>query len=148
MPKAQEQELQKKNRIGAFPIKNTGLELVIGNVIYYILGQIVILMFAQRKLNVSIGFFLGVVISLIMIIHMTISIEQAMCFNESGADRHVKKTTAIRMGLCGIVLIIIGLTHIGNIVATLFGVMALKVSAYIQPLTHKVLARKSTEKGR
>lgn len=137
-----------ESRIGSFRINRTGIELIIGNVIYYILGQILILIFADRKLNVSIGFILGVIISVLMTFHMTIAIEQAMSFNERGADRHVKKTTAARMILCFIALIVIGITRVGDIVAALFGVMALKVSAYLQPLTHKVLARKSTEKGR
>lgn len=137
-----------ESRIGSFRINRTGIELIIGNVIYYILGQILILIFADRRLNVSVGFILGVVISVLMTVHMTIAIEQAMSFNERGADRHVKKTTAVRMILCFIALIAIGITHVGDIVAALFGVMALKVSAYLQPLTHKVLARKSTEKGR
>lgn len=137
-----------ESRIGSFCINRTGIELIIGNVIYYILGQILILIFADRRLNVSVGFILGVVISVLMTVHMTIAIEQAMSFNERGADRHVKKTTAVRMILCFVALIAIGITHVGDIVAALFGVMALKVSAYLQPLTHKVLARKSTEKGR
>ena len=137
-----------ESRIGSFRINRTGIELIMGNVIYYILGQILILIFADRKLNVSVGFILGVVISVLMTVHMTIAIEQAMSFNERGADRHIKKTTAVRMILCFIALIAIGVTHVGDIVAALFGVMALKVSAYLQPLTHKVLARKSTEKGR
>lgn len=137
-----------ESRIGSFRINRTGIELIIGNVIYYILGQILILIFADRKLNVSIGFILGVIISVLMTFHMTIAIEQAMSFNERGADRHVKKTTAARMILCFIALIVIGITRVGDMVAALFGVMALKVSAYLQPLTHKVLARKSTEKGR
>lgn len=80
-----------ESRIGSFRINRTGIELIIGNVIYYILGQILILIFADRKLNVSIGFILGVIISVLMTFHMTIAIEQAMSFNERGADRHVKK---------------------------------------------------------
>ena len=114
-----------ESRIGSFRINRTGIELIIGNVIYYILGQILILIFADRKLNVSVGFILGVVISVLMTVHMTIAIEQAMSFNERGADRHVKKTTAVRMILCFIALIAIGITHVGDIVAALFGVMAL-----------------------
>lgn len=67
-----------ESRIGSFRINRTGIELIIGNVIYYILGQILILIFADRKLNVSIGFILGVIISVLMTFHMTIAIEQAM----------------------------------------------------------------------
>lgn len=137
-----------KNKFGSFHINTTGVELVVGDVIYYILGQILILIFAKKRIYVSVGFALGVIISLLMTIHMTITVEQAMCFKETRADVHIKKTTAIRMILCFIALILIGITGIGDIVATLFGVMALKVSAYLQPFTHKVLARKSTEEGR
>ena len=72
-----------ESRIGSFRINRTGIELIIGNVIYYILGQILILIFADRKLNVSIGFILGVVISVLMTFHMTIAIEQAMSKRES-----------------------------------------------------------------
>ncbi len=129
-------------------LNEMGKELLIGNFVYYIIGQIIVLFTAKSKLYVSLGFTLGVLISVFMIIHMTIALEQAMCFNERGADRHIRKTTAARMLISLTALILIGITDIGNIVAALFGIMALKVSAYLQPFTHKVLARKSTEKGR
>lgn len=129
-------------------INEMGKELLIGNFVYYIIGQIIVLLTAKGKLYVSLGFISGFLISVFMIIHMTIALEQAMCFNEKGADHHIRKTTAIRMLISMAALILIGITDIGNIVAALFGIMALKVSAYLQPFTHKVLARKSTEKGR
>lgn len=129
-------------------LNEMGKELLIGNFVYYIVGQIIVLFTVRSKLYVSLGFTLGFLISVFMIIHMTIALEQAMCFNEKGADRHIRKTTAVRMLISLAALILIGITDIGNIVAALFGIMALKVSAYLQPFTHKVLARKSTEKGR
>lgn len=137
----------KKRWKNGIKINRMGKELLIGNIIYYIIGQIIILCVAERKFYISFGFFLGVLISNCMVIHMAVVIEQAMCFNEKGAETHVRKTTAIRMVLVMVALIIIGLTDIGNIVAAVMGVMALKVSAYLQPFTHKVLARKSKEKG-
>ena len=50
-----------ESRIGSFRINRTGIELIIGNVIYYILGQILILIFADRKWNASIGYDFGLV---------------------------------------------------------------------------------------
>lgn len=137
----------KKRWKNGIKINRMGKELLIGNIIYYIIGQIIILCVAERKFYISFGFFLGVLISTCMVIHMAVVIEQAMCFNEKGAETHIRKTTAIRMVLVMVALIIIGLTDIGNIVAAVMGVMALKVSAYLQPFTHKVLVRKSKEKG-
>lgn len=138
----------KNNRIAGIRLNDMGIELIIGDIFYYIVGQIGILIFSYHKLYASIGFFLGVILSIAMIIHMSISLEQAMCFNEEGADKHIKKTAAIRLTVCGVLLIIIGFADVGNIVGTLFGVMALKVSAYLQPFTHKVLVNKSIGKGR
>lgn len=139
---------KKKFKIAGIHINDTGIELVIGNMIYYITGQILILTFTSQKLYNSIGYIYGVVLSVLMVIHMSISIEQAMCFNEEGADKHVKKTTAIRLGVFAVALVIFAAFASKCIVGMLFGIMALKVSAYIQPFTHKVLARKSKRKGR
>lgn len=129
-------------------LNEMGKELLIGNFVYYSIGEILVLFMAQSKLYVSLGFTLGFLISVFMVIHMTVALEQAMCFNEKGADCHIRKTTAVRLLISLAALILIGVTDIGNIVAALFGIMALKVSAYLQPFTHKVLAKKSTEKGR
>lgn len=140
---------KKNKRIAGIRINDMGIELIIGDIIYYVIGQIGILIFSHHRLYVSIGFFLGVLISVAMIIHMSISLEQAMSFNEEGADKHIRKTAAIRLIVCGVLLFIIGFADVGNIVGTLFGVMALKVSAYLQPFTHKVLVtKKSIGKGR
>lgn len=132
-------------------LKNsTCRELLIGNLCYYILGQILIIAFVYNsaKMEVSLGFFIGVAVSAAMVLHMTVSLEQAMCMGERGAYTHVRKTTAIRFAVIYIIFIVIGITGFCNILAALAGVMALKVSAYLQPFTHKVLAKKSTGKGR
>lgn len=123
-------------------INDTAIELIMGDIIYYIIGQIFIVILAQRKLYVSIGFFCGVLISVGMIIHMAVAMEEAMSLKAKGADKHIRKTTAFRMLGVFLLLVVIGYTDVGNIIAALIGVMALKVSAYLQPLTHKVLAKK------
>ena len=129
-------------------INNTVMELIVGDILYYVAGQILILVFAQRRLYVSIGYLCGVMISIFMIVNMASAMEEAMSLKAKGADKHIRKTTAVRMLVVFLLLVIVGITDIGNIIAALVGVMALKVSAYIQPLTHKVLAKKFTEKGR
>lgn len=137
----------KQSRSG-IRISETGKELVIGDIFFYLVGQIIILIFAKNKMFVSLGFLMGVLISVFMTINMAITIEQAMCFKSRGAYKHVSKTSAIRMIVSFVVLVLIAFLKIGDVVGLIFGVMALKVSAYIQPFTHKVLAKKSIEKGR
>lgn len=149
-----EDNLQTKNdekkglRIAGIHMNDTGCELIAGDVIYYIIGQIVILIFTKHKLYHSIGYAYGVLLSIGMVIHMTISLEQAMCMNEKGADKHVKKTAVIRLLAALAALVAFAALAQRCIVGMIFGIMALKVSAYLQPFTHKVLARKSKGKGR
>lgn len=129
-------------------INDTAKELIIGDIVYYIIGQIIILILTHRRLYCTVGFILGTMISIFMIIHMAIAMEQAMSMKEKGADFHIRKTTAIRLVAVFLMLVIVGLTDAGNILAAVAGLMALKVSAYLQPFTHKVLVKKYTEKGR
>jgi hypothetical protein len=45
------------------------------------------------------------------------------------------------LGLSLVILVIVAFTNIGNIITLLVGVMALKVSAYLQPFTDKLYFR-------
>lgn len=110
--------------------------------------MIFLFVYNTAKLEVSLGFLLGVLTSVGMLLHMTISLEQAMYMGEKGALNHVRKTTGMRFSVVIIIFVVVGITNICNILAALIGVMALKVSAYLQPFTHKVLAKKFTGKGR
>jgi accessory gene regulator protein AgrB len=129
-------------------INETGKELIIGDVVFYILGQIIILIFTKHKIYNSIGYAYGVLLSIAMVVHMTISVEQAMSFGERQADKHIKKTTLIRLMACMVALVVFAALATECIFGMLVGIMALKVSAYLQPFTHKVLARKSKGEGR
>lgn len=129
-------------------ISETAKELIFGELVFYVIGQIIILLLTRNKIYVSVGFLAGIIISVIMTINMAITVEEAMCLKSRGAYAHIQKTSAIRMAVVMVVLLIIAFFDIGNPLALIIGVMALKVSAYSQPFTHKVLAKKSIEKGR
>lgn len=129
-------------------ISNTGKELIIGDIVFFIVGEIIILAIVKNKAYVSLGFLLGVIISVFMTISMVITVEQAMCLKSKGANRHITKTSTIRMLIVFAAMVVIAFSGIGDVVGLMVGVMALKVSAYIQPFTHKVLAKKFIEKGR
>lgn len=129
-------------------ISETGKELLVGNVFFYIVGQIIILILVKHKLHVSIGFLLGVVISTFATVNMIITVEEAVSMKRRGADMHIRKTASIRLILTLVAMLLVAMTNIGDVIGLIIGVMALKVSAYLQPFTHKVLAKKSIEKGR
>ena len=118
-------------------INETGIGLLIGDIVYYIIGEMVILLFMNNKLHISIGFLLGFLLSVFMTLSMSISVEKAIRYKQREAENHIRISEIIRYFVVAAVLIIVGITEIGNIVASLFGLMALKFSAYICPFTDK-----------
>ena len=120
-------------------INKTLLELLIGIGIYGIVGARLIILFIPDKADSLIGFAIGTVTSAAMVIHMSVEVEKSLYMGEEGALKHTKKTTCLRMVVVAAILVAVAWFQIGDIISSLVGIMALKVSAYIQPFTHKVL---------
>lgn len=123
------------------------IELILGIVLYFLAGEVLVLLFAQRKLYETIGFVAGVLASLAMIVHMAYSIETSVSMGEEEALKHIRIAYIIRIIIALAVFGILFFFKLGDVVATLFGMLSMKVAAYIQPITHKV-TQKYTDKGR
>jgi len=82
-----------------------------------------------------------------MCVHMHISIEDAIDFGEAGAQKHISKTYGFRTLVVIITLCILCYFNTGSIITAIIGIMGLKVAAYLQPFTHKIL-QKYISKGR
>lgn len=138
-------------------INPTMVELIIGILIFGIFGVIVFLglymasvpvegFFDDSIFQIIIGFIIGIIFSLILIIHMTASVERALEMGEQGALKHTRIMYIVRMAALIIVFAIMLLLGVGNVFALLFGLLSLKLSAYMQPITHKVISRLKTSK--
>lgn len=120
----------------------TVVEMIAGILGYEMLAQVILLFIGGNRGSNSIGLWIGGMIAVGMLLHMKRSIEDVIDMgDEEGAAKYSRKMYAVRTI---IVLLIIGallMFHIGNIIATIIGIMGLKVSAYIQPYMHRVLSR-------
>jgi len=137
-------------RIRNRKINPTMVELIIGIVAYGILGTLLWVMlymlsvplekfFDDSFLQIMIGFVIGIVFSIATIIHMTSSVETALEMGEHGALKHTRISYIVRMVALIVVFALMIIFDIGNIFAVLFGLLSLKLSAYAQPITHKIL---------
>lgn len=120
---------------------NTVKELAAGIIVYGILTQIICLVVTDNTLSVAAGLWIGIATALGMMIHMKRSIEDALDFGEEGAPKHMRKTYVIRLFVVAVVFGVTAYFQVGNIIAALIGVMSLKISAYLQPWTHRVFVR-------
>ena len=121
--------------------------LVIGNLFFLLVGEIIIFIVFKGKLNIMLGFLIGVILSVFMVCHMAYAIDDSVRMDEHSALKHIKKTYIVRMIALLIVFLAVWFTGVGNLAAMMFGVLVLKLSAYIQPITNR-LTSKLLRKGR
>lgn len=120
--------------------KNSGttlIEMMIGILVYGVIGELIILLFRQDKLYVSVGWVLGVVIALVSAYHMWWGLNRALDQGMAGAQKAMTIHNLVRYGVIVAVMALILVRDIGNPVAAVFGILGLKAGAYMQPLVHK-----------
>ena len=117
-------------------------ELLCGMGFFGIAAQIICLLVDRdRLIYTSLGLWIGIGAGALMSIHMKRNIEDALDYDERGAVKHMRKGYVFRYAL---VALLFGATvyfEVGNPITLLVGVMGLKIGAYIQPITHKVLQK-------
>lgn len=115
--------------------------LMLGIIFFGVLCQVTGVWFVADKLRYSTGLWLGILTALFMAFHMAWSLDRAMDFGE-GATKLMTQHNLLRYGVVLIVMGIVVMTDIGNPLMTFLGLMALKVAAYLQPITDKIFNKK------
>lgn len=124
------------------------VNLIGGCIIYYVAGVVIssaiILRFAPHNLFSYIaGFTLGVIFSVFQVVHMFIGIQGML---EEGEEKHALmrslKRYAIRILLLIVIyLLVLYFLGLESVLMTVIGMMGLKVAAYIQPFTDKLVSK-------
>ena len=127
--------------------RQTRTELWSGVVVFvliFLLGNLL----AENKLAYTLGLLLGGGIAIGLVGHMHGSIERALLYDEETAKKKVKLGSLLRMLVMAVGLAVAALLpEYFSVAGVFFGILSLKFSAYLQPLTHKVI-QKIFNKGR
>lgn len=109
--------------------------LVLGIIIYGVLLQVIGMWFVDDRLRYTTGLWIGIGCALLMAVHMAMSIEDAVCLGtEGGAKRKIIASAVTRYLVVLVVLAAAFYFRLGMILPAFFGVLGLKISAYLQPL--------------
>lgn len=118
--------------------KYTLVEVVLGIVIVgVILG--VITLFTERKVYNLLGSIYGSGIAIVLSVHMWITVNRAFELIADDVSRYITKNYVMRMCIAAFLMLVIIYLNFGNYLFAMAGIFSLKVSAYLQPLTHKLL---------
>lgn len=112
--------------------------LVFGILIYGSVIEIVLFILKKYNLYNSTGLWAGIITSCVCALHMAWGIEIAVNLPENAAITYTRKYTVIRYLMMCIILVIIGVTDIGNPVTLIFGFLGLKAGAYLHPILSKI----------
>lgn len=119
--------------------KQTLIELILGT-IFFILLLMIGNLFVRNQLAYTIGLILGGAVSVGMSFHMYTSLQKAVLYDRENAEKKVQIGSLIRMVFMVTVLAVAAiLPQYVSFIGVAFGILSLKFSAYLQPLTHKVL---------
>ena len=127
--------------------KQTLWDLIVGTlffVLLFLFGNFIV----ENQLAYTLGLLLGGAVSIGMSFHMYSSLQKAILYDEEQAQKKVQIGSLIRMIVMVIALALsVILPQYISFLGVAFGILSLKFSAYLQPLTHKVL-KKIRNKGR
>lgn len=120
-------------------------EMLIGvcasNVILLLAGMIICEDRLKALVGVGSGFFLAV----FYLIHMAVTIDDAMCLDEKGAAAQMRKNMLIRYGIVCLVVAAVNYFELANPVLCILSCLTVKLGAYLQPVVHKILFRSEDE---
>ncbi len=122
-------------------VNKTLIELLIGILLFGILCQAAGAVLANQLASYSSGLWIGIVTAMAAAVHMYRSIDKALDLDENSAGKKLQMQSIIRY--VGIVMVM-GITMVNgftNPLAAFLGIMGLKVAAYMQPFTHKLIIR-------
>lgn len=120
---------------------NTLPEMLVGILVWGILVQIVLLLAFRNYLYNAVGLWCGIALSAGLAVHMKISIEDALDLGAANAKRQFQVSTVKRLVMAVVVIGIVFYFRMGNPLTLLVGIFSLKISAYSQPLMHKIFQK-------
>lgn len=115
--------------------------LILGICLYAIIGVLLILLLAGNKGYYLLGFAVGIIVAVIMVVNMNMTIEETMYMGEDEGSNRGRFMYAIRTTLVVVVLIVLLVTDVGNPLLALVGLFSLKVSAYLQLIVMKIKSK-------
>ncbi len=121
-------------------IKNynrTLLEMHIGSVFFGIVCQIVGAFLAEDQGKYALSLWFGILFSAISTIHLYRSIDRALDYEEQAA-KMMTSSYFVRYAMVIVVMLLASMTEIMNPLVIFLGYMSMKVTALIQPFTHKL----------
>lgn len=115
-------------------------ELLLEILIYGMVVQLAGVWFVDNKVQYTIGLWIGIIIAMGMAVNMAVVILDTVdAMAEGRSNVKIAFYAILRYIVVVLAFIVVWYFEMGNLISMFLGVMGLKVSAYLQPFTHKFI---------
>lgn len=115
----------------------TLLEMHMGILFFGICCQVVGAFIAEDQWYFAKSLWFGIIFALVASVHMYRTLDRALWYGEE-AQKLVARGYMFRYAAAIVIFAVIGVTGVMNVLVVFLGYMSLKVTAYLQPITHKL----------
>lgn len=117
-------------------------ELVLGIVLYGIAVELVGVWFVADKLKYTTGLVIGIALAVGMAVNMAVVLQDAVdLYGGEHAQAKIIAKSILRYIVVVIVFFVMMKFELGNLFTAFIGVLGLKIAAYLQPFTHKLVLK-------
>ena len=124
----------------------TLIDLWIGIILYFILFEIIGLIFVTNRISYTLGLLIGCITAAVLAWNMYSSLDTALDMAESDAVKYTRKSSATRW----LVMLVVALAGMKfsllSFPAVITGILGLKISAFFQPYTNSHITKKIFKK--
>ena len=117
-------------------------ELLLGILFYGVLAELLGIWFVEDKIRYTSGLAIGIALACGMAINIAVVLQDAVdIYGESKARAKIIGKSLLRYAVAVVVFFVMMKFNLGNIYSAFIGVIGLKISAYLQPFTHKCIQK-------
>lgn len=115
-------------------------DILIADGIYLVIGEIVIFLFIPNPLIYAVGFLSGVIYAVFAVIHMSFGIRKVV-YGRANQRKTMILGYLLRLLVMVILFAVLYCLGIGDLLAALVGMFAMKISAYVRPVFHTITSK-------
>lgn len=112
-------------------------DLWLGTALFFLLYEGIGLIFAEYKLDYTIGLLIGSITTCYLVYHMYESLDVGLSMDEKSAAKYLRNKSIVRWIIrVAVAIASVYIPHV-SVVGVMIGLLGLKLSAYFQPVIHK-----------
>ncbi len=130
------------NRLKIILKENTTLHEMMTGIVLVNIIPATVAVFMNNRRQALLGVLIGLVTALLFVIHMAVTIDDALCLDEKGAATQMRKQMLIRYFSVCVIVAVSAYYKIADPIFVMISILTIKAGSYLQPTVHRIFNRR------